>query len=128
MPLKTFCMCGLLLWKHLQYAYSSKITDKQKTASTMVMSPFMCIFWLTWRISKENNVEMSIIFYNKCFALCFPKVLSTPRIRMKSEVRLQIRFFPFPATSRKKKVRKRLFFTVSRHTWAKIIKPWQEDT
>jgi len=42
---------------------------------------------------------------------------------MKSEVRLQIRFFPFPATSRKKKVRKRLFFTVLHHTSAKIIKP-----
>lgn len=44
----------------------------------MDMSPFMWLFWLTLRISKENNMEMSIIFCNKHLALdFFPKVLLT---------------------------------------------------
>lgn len=44
----------------------------------MDMSPFMWLFWLTLRISKENNMEMSIIFLNKHLALdFFSKVLLT---------------------------------------------------
>lgn len=56
----------------------SKVDDKRKKSSNMDMSPFMRLFWLTLRISKENNMEMSIIFLNKHLALdFFPKVLLT---------------------------------------------------
>lgn len=56
----------------------------------------MCLFWLTLRSSKENNLEMSIIFCNKCFAPSFPKVLLTltSATRVRTQVGNQILQLP----------------------------------
>lgn len=100
----------------------SKIDDKKEESKYYGYKiPYICLFWLTLRISKENNLEMLIIFCNKFFVPSFPKVLLTLMYATKFRIHVTNQTLPvFSYFQKEEKVSRRFCFTVLCHMWAKL--------